>query len=195
MGLASKLQKAAAEPCEGAAGQDVSAELARLRAENEALKHRVSQGSHFPSATQSQSYVQHTPRGQPSTFGAHMTNTVLLPGPRVNGQYCIPDHDHQLSRQSLHPKEPGLIRVNENAYPIGQDRQSFYPSQQCQHEGFPGSSFSKKASLISKIEKVIHSNRLGPFYPHHKLQQLLQKVQQTDFRYACQDTAPQDHLC
>lgn len=140
MNVASNLPKAAAEPFEGAAGQDVSAELARLRAENEDLKHRVSQGSHVPSAMQSQSNVQHTPQGQPSTFGAHMTNTVLLPGPRDNGQYCIPGHDQptcQLSRQSLQPTHPALTRFNENAYPIGQDRQSFYPGQQFQQEGFP----------------------------------------------------------
>ena len=225
----------------GAAGTDFSEELARLRAENEALKQQVVQGND-QGATREHSIGADTPM---------VCAPVSLPGegnasgwehPSSPGQWFPGQQTGQPGQQSMYRGNSGgssdsyysgkvsqrssypCLPSQHGSFPGQQGQQGRYPCQQTQPEPYPGQQgqqlqggqampdanqypshqggaaagragdLSGGASrgcsptsadrLQSKIETVIQSNMLETFYPPYKLQQLLQRLQQTDFKYA-----------
>ena len=62
---------------------------------------------------------------------------------------------------------------------------SQYQTQQGTQQGGgfgQGQGSASAQGLQSKIENMVRTNRLEAFYPPNKLQQVLQRLNQTDFR-------------
>lgn len=135
-------------------------------------------------------------QGQQSTYPGQQSQQGGFPG--QPGQ--------QAGFQSQQQRPQGASSGQQNTYPGQQGQQGGYPGQQTQPgqysqqttgNQYPGQQGAQAGAgygqntagaqgMQSKIENMVRTNRLEAFYPPNKLQAVLQRLNQTDFRQLAQ---------
>ncbi|KAL0046799.1 hypothetical protein WJX82_010145 [Trebouxia sp. C0006] len=135
-------------------------------------------------------------QGPPASSGAQGQQASFFPGQQQQQQQQQPRPGQQ-GAQSSYPGQQGMQQGQQSSYP---GQQGGFPGQQGQQPGqygqqssgsqYPaqgaGAGFGQGSAgaqgLQSKIENMVRTNRLEAFYPPQKLQAVLQRLNQTDFK-------------
>lgn len=127
-------------------------------------------------------------QGQQSSYPGQQSQQGSYPGQQGQqagfGQQQRPQGGQQSGYPGQQGQQNGFSGQQSGQYgqqPMG----SQYQTQQGTQPGGgfgPGQGSASSQGLQSKIENMVRTNRLEAFYPPNKLQQVLQRLNQTDFR-------------